>query len=154
VVLSDDPLGLFGGSKPQQQQPQSKLQVLVVVALVGFILYRAFAAGWLDFGGETDKRIKPISVAGKTLVFLHERDPQPIEHDLLLRELPAWCTDKKLQFRAFDDDVPDEPIPSLIAWALAKGVSPPLVILTDKDNRPAKVASWPESLQTLEAFVK
>jgi hypothetical protein len=154
VVLSDDPLGLFGGKQQQAPQQGGRWQPLVFFALVCFIGYRAISAGWLDFGGETDKRIKPISVAGKTLVFLHERDPQPIEHDLLLRELPAWCSDRKLQFRAFDDDIPDEPIPSLLAWALTKGVSPPLVILTDKDNRPAKVASWPESLQALEAFVK
>jgi hypothetical protein len=157
VVLSNDPLGLFGGESkqaaPQQPKPE-KLQYLVYAALIGFIVFRAFSAGWFDFGDRTQPGPQPITVAGKTLVFLHERDPQPIEHSLLLREMPDWCSAKKLQFRAFDDDIPDEPISSLLSWALTKGVTPPLVVLTDKDDKPAKVMSWPESLEKLEAFIR
>lgn len=90
----------------------------------------------------------------RTLIFLHERNPQPIEHDLLLREMPKFCEANKLEFRAFDDDITDQPIPDLLAWAKGKGVEPPLVIITGKDNQPIKSAKWPAGLDELKALLK
>jgi hypothetical protein len=68
--------------------------------------------------------------------------------------LPAFCGDRKLQFRSLDDDISDAPVPDLLAWAKTKGVSPPLVIVTDEQDRPAKVTSWPESIEKLEAWLR
>jgi hypothetical protein len=68
--------------------------------------------------------------------------------------LPAFCGDRKLQFRSLDDDISDAPVPDLLAWAKTKGVSPPLVIATDEQDRPAKVTSWPESIEKLEAWLR
>lgn len=161
MARTDDPLGLWTGVANQQPAPaQPTKKTGIKDAIWAIALVAILAIGWqyrgtFSGGGDgDDPRPGPVVVEGSTLVFLHERNPQPIEHDELLRELPAWCADRKMQFRAFDDDISDEPIPKLITWALTKGVSPPMVILTDRENRPVKVASWPDSLEALEDFVK
>lgn len=93
-------------------------------------------------------------ISGKTLIFIHERNPQSIEHDLLLREMPKYTSDNKLQFRAFDDDDTTEPIPAIIAWAKSKGIDPPFVVVTDQNDKPAKVIAWPSDIAGLGALTK
>lgn len=101
-----------------------------------------------------DGRKDQPATSYKTLIFLHERNPQSIEHDLLLREMPKFCEANKMEFRAFDDDTPDTPIPELLSWSKSKGVEPPLVVITDKDDRPVKAAKWPNGLDELKALLK
>lgn len=93
-------------------------------------------------------------IIGKTLIFIHERNPQPIEHDLLLREMPKYTEEKKLAFRAFDDDDTSEPIPAIVAWAKSKNVDPPFVVLTDANDKPARVIAWPSDIAGLGALFK
>jgi hypothetical protein len=93
-------------------------------------------------------------VEGKTLVFVHERNPQPIEHDLMLREMPKFCSDRKLQYRALDDDLPDDPVPKLLEFAKSKGVESPFVVLTNQSDEPVRVIKWPADLAGLEELFK
>jgi hypothetical protein len=161
----DDPLGLFDDERPRviesdPASPQTPVSAWLVVAglVVAAVLSWKLAIDkslWGDGSRRKDDQgeVQP-ALAAKTLIFIHERNPQPIEHDLLLRELPAFCGDSKLQFRSLDDDISDAPVPDLLAWAKTKGVSPPLVIVTDEQDRPAKVTSWPESIEKLEAWLR
>jgi hypothetical protein len=104
---------------------------------------------------EKDVRPSPApKIKGKTLIFIHERNPQPIEHDLLLREMPAFCAAHDMQFRVLDDDLEDEPVPTLKAFAKLKGIDPPFVVMTDQEDRPAKVMKWPTEKNGLEELFK
>jgi len=102
---------------------------------------------------QVDPQPQP-KIKGKTLVFIHERNPQAIEHDLLLREMPAFCAAHQMQFRVLDDDLDDEPVPTLKAFAKLKGIDPPFVVMTDQDDRPAKVMKWPTEKNGLEELFK
>lgn len=92
---------------------------------------------------------------GKTLIFIHERNPQSIEHDLLLREMPKYCADHKLQFRALDDDLTEPVVENLVEFAKSKGIeNQPFVVLTDADDRPWRVVKWPAQIAGLQELFK
>lgn len=165
-----DPFGIFDRQPPTviiQQQPPARdwLSVVLVIALASFLTF----VYWQRFDHQRgddkqddqqdqrdDKRDDKKDpdpaprIVGKTLIFIHERNPQPIEHDLLLREMPAYTAKNGLQFRALDDDMTDEPVPTLLAFAKLKGIDPPCVILTDKNDKPARVIAWPSDVAGLE----
>jgi hypothetical protein len=170
----NDPLDLFGGGsggKSLQSQPKQpsalSLNSIISIALLGLVVFLAYQRFAPDFFGDRKRQkdeqkdekrdekkdekqdIVP-KIEGKTLIFIHERDPQPIEHDLLLREMPAYTAKNGLQFRALDDDMPEaEP---LLAFAKLKGIDPPCVIMTGKDDKPASVIPWPKDVSGLEAL--
>lgn len=138
----------------------------VAVALLAIVLAVLL---WDRIGGDGQRvpddkkqdrqeRVEPQppapKIAGKTLIFVHERNPQPIEHDLLLREMPKFCGDRKLQFRALDDDDTTEPVPAIVAWAKGKGVEPPFALLTGQDDKPLRVIPWPADQSKLEDLFK
>jgi hypothetical protein len=168
----NDPLGLFSGDYQSPQPPadrgtKSDFSTLVIGMLIAFALMLGYQRIQQDRGGDRQHQEqiddgkgdqkqddKQSKSAGKTLVFIHERNPQPIEHDLLLREMPGFCKTNKLQFRAFDDDMPDDPIPGLIAYAKTQGIDPPFVVLTGADDKPMKASKWPTDIDQLKKFVK
>jgi hypothetical protein len=168
--MSSDPIGdLFREptQRPVNQEPASKSGLvgnLIVVALVVvllFVVVKRYGVGPTPEPVPDDRqeKVEPQpqpapKVDGKTLVFVHERNPQPIEHDLLLREMPAFCADRKLQFRALDDDLPDDPVPKLLDFAKSKGVESPFVVLTNQADEPVRVIKWPADLAGLEELLK
>lgn len=156
---------LLGRTLPPNAQPpvaasprnRGGLGGWVIVALLCVILwmlYQQYRPSPTPTPPDDDKREQvepqPPALVGKTLIFIHERDPQPIEHDLLLREMPKFTAERKLQFRVFDDDDTTQPIPQVIAFAKTKGIDPPFVVLTDKDDRPKSVIAWPAGIEGLE----
>lgn len=152
-----DPLDLFGEDRKPESGGSGFFPSLLLIAALVFVGWQAFQRFGGEFdrdGDREDRREQRDAVAGKTLVFIHERNPQAIEHDLLLREVPNWTADKGLQFRAFDQDVPDSPVPQLIEWAKVRGVSPPMVVLTDRNDKPARAISWPEGVSGLGELLK
>lgn len=154
-----DPFGIHAPSQRTAPAPASGgfPQLLLGIMVGAAILLLAQRGCDFDFGfdGERDDQQQTQPVDGKTLIFLHERNPQSIEHDMLLREMKDFCASVGLDgFRALDDDLTDAPVPQLIQWAQTKGVSPPLVILTNEDDQPFKAASFPSTLDDLKAFVK
>jgi hypothetical protein len=134
--------------------------VILLAAILAFLAFDRFGDGRKtspDDGKNDQEQVEPKpnpSVVGKTLIFVHERNPQPIEHDLLLREMPKFCADRKLQFRALDDDDTTEPVPSIVTWAKSKGVESPFAMLTDANDKPLKVIPWPADLSKLETILK
>jgi hypothetical protein len=163
-VPENDPLGLFDDEQPvaieaSPASPKTPFSIWLLGAALAGICALSLGQLAIDrglFGGsqkDGGSDVRP-AVAVKTLIFLHERNPQPIEHDLLLREMPTFCADRNIQFRVLDDDVTDEPVPSLLSWAKSKGVLPPLVIATDGSDKPAKAMAWPSSIEKLEAFTR
>jgi hypothetical protein len=177
----NDPLGLFSGDYQAPPEPVkaadgtrsvpattdwSGIVVGILIAIAGILLYNRLESDssngdrqhqeQIDDGKGDQKQSddKQSKSAGKTLVFIHERNPQSIEHDLLLREMPKFCEANKLQFRAYDDDMPDDPIPGLIAYAKTQGVDPPFVVLTGTDDKPKKASKWPSDIDQLKKFIK
>jgi hypothetical protein len=172
-----DPLGLFTSddlltNRPIGTNPQpgggSDFSTLIIGMLIAFALMLGYQRIQQDRDGDRQHQEqiddskddqkqsddKQSKSAGKTLVFIHERNPQSIEHDLLLREMPKFCEANKLQFRAYDDDMPDDPIPGLIAYAKTQGVDPPFVVLTGTDDKPKKASKWPSDIDQLKKFIK
>jgi hypothetical protein len=131
------------------------LLVGLLIGVAAILLYQRFVPDRFIPDGGDQEQVEP-SVNGHAVVFVHERNPQPIEHDMLLREMPAFCKEHNLSggFLALDDDLLDEPVPSLIQFAQTRGVSPPFVVLVDKNTTPVKAASWPADLDALKAFIK
>jgi hypothetical protein len=178
----NDPLGLFSGDYQAPQPPDpakaadgtrsatattdwSGIVVGILITIAGILLYNRLEGDssngdrqhreQIDDGkGDQKQDDKQSKSAGKTLVFIHERNPQPTEHDLLLREMPGFCKTNKLQFRAFDDDMPDDPIPGLIAYAKTQGIDPPFVVLTGADDKPIRASKWPSDIDQLKKFVR
>lgn len=104
---------------------------------------------------QDDKKDQQASVKLKTLVFVHERDPQAIEHDLLLRQMDEWCRSRGIDgYRALDDDMQDDQVKAAKAFAESKGVSSPFVLGTDASNKPVRVIKWPASIEGLEELLK
>lgn len=166
--MSNDPIGeLFGdvaSATTPTPQPASASNPIATAAVLVLLLVLIFAA-WQKFGPtpgpnpppkpDDQEQVEPQpKIVGKTLIFIHERDPQPIEHDLLLREMPDYTAGKKLQFRAFDDDTTDEPVPKVVAFAKSKGIDPPCVVLTDANDKPARAIKWPSSKEGLGDLFK
>lgn len=161
--MSRNPFGLNASEQTAAPSPQSSpgwhsLVVGVLIGAAALLAYQRFAPdGVPDGDRDREEQVEPApSVSGKTLIFVHERNPQPIEHDLLLREMPSFCESNGLSggFRALDDDLTDAPVPQLIQYAQTRGVVPPFVVLTDKSDKPVKAASWPTSLDELKAFIR
>jgi len=176
-VTNTDPYGIKT-PQPQvivQQSPSSGGGVgwLIVGLLLGIALligYQRFAVP--DGGGdrEQDKQDqrkddgkkqedkkqedKKPAFKGKTLVFVHERNPQPIEHDLLLRQMDAYTSERGVSYRALDDDMKDEQTVAAVAFAKSKGIDPPFVVLTDLDDKPARAIRWPASVDGLGELFK
>ena len=179
----NDPLGLFSGDYQAPQPPEPvkaadgtrsvpatfEVSTLIIGMLIAFALMLGYQRIQQDRsdgdrqhkeqiddgkGDQKQSDDKQSKSAGKTLVFIHERNPQSIEHDLLLREMPKFCEANKLQFRAYDDDMPDDPIPGLIAYAKTQGVDPPFVVLTGTDDKPKKASKWPSDIDQLKKFIK
>jgi hypothetical protein len=163
-----DPLGLFSQPQPAPKPPTtSSLSTIISIALLGLVVFLAYQRFAPDFFGDKEHQkdeqkdqkrdekkdekqdIAP-KIEGKTLIFVHERDPQPIEHDLLLREIPGYTAQKSLQFRVLDDDMPEAQ--PLLAFAKLKGIDSPCVILTDRNDKPASVIPWPKDVFGLEAL--
>ncbi len=174
VAMSNpnDPLGLFPVSDPAQTsryalasgaeqqpfqpQPPSQFTNIIVGVLIGI----ALVMGWQRFGNQLsplpdDQRQEQhqSKVDAKTIVFIHERNPQSIDHSMLLRGMHDFAADRKLQFRALDDDLTDEPVPAVIAFAKSKGIDPPLMVLTDSSDKPIKAAKFPATLDEVAKFV-
>lgn len=135
---------------------------IVVGLLVGVAAVFAWQRFAPDFGDrdqdrqeqrDDDRDATPAS-KGKTLVFVHERNPQPIEHDLLLRQMDSYTRERGLQYRALDDDLRDDQVAEAIAFAKSKGVESPFVLLTDANDRPAKVIKWPATIDELGELFK
>ncbi len=165
--MSRNPFGLVNKELSQGEVamlPPSRRepgwQTLLVGMLIGaavLLAYQRFAPDGIPYDreGDRDERVEPAT-EGKTLIFVHERNPQPIEHDLLLREMKSFCESNGLPggFRALDDDLTDAPVPQLIQYAQTRGVVAPFVVLTDKSDKPVKAASWPANLDELKAFIR
>lgn len=163
-MSTKDPLGLFPESRsPAPPAPASGLSWAVVGVLLGIALllgYQRFGGDFShgdDGGGKGDQQGQKDDQGHKkfsaqTIIFVHERNPQSIEHDLLLREMPSWCAANNIPggFRALDDDVSDPPVPQLIQFAQTRGVNPPFVVATDSAGKPQRVISWPGSVDGLK----
>lgn len=137
---------------------------MIAGILVGVAVLLAFQKFAPDFdvnpfdgrdGDQQEEREKEPRAAGKTLIFLHERNPQSIEHSLLLREMAEFCKANGLEggFRALDDDDQSEPVPKAIAYAKSQGVSPPCVVLADQDDHGIRAIPW-TNLEGLKAFIQ
>jgi hypothetical protein len=160
--MSRDPFGLNATEQAAAPAPQSSpgwhsLAVGVLLGAAALLAFQRFAPDGIPYDREGDQQeqVEPAT-DGNTLIFVHERNPQPIEHDLLLREMPAFCEANGLSggFRALDDDLTDPPVPQLIQFAQTRGVVPPFVVLTDKSDKPVKAASWPTDLEALKGFIR
>ena len=171
--MRSDPLDLFPERQPQvviQQQspPSGGAGWLVVGLLLGIALFFGYLRFTVpDNGGDReqdkqdqreeekddDKQVAP-KFKGKTLIFVHERNPQPIEHDLLLRQMDDYTKQRGIQYRALDDDLADDQTKAAIAFAKSKGVDSPFVVLTDADDKPARVIKWPASIDGLAELFK
>jgi len=133
------------------------LIVAVLAVVLGWVYFNQGEDPKPDPKPDDQEQVEPSpapKIQGKTLVFVHERNPQPIEHDLLLREMPKFCGDRKLQFRALDDDLTEEPMPALKAFASSKNIDPPFVILTDGNDKPSRVIKWPTDIAGLGELFK
>lgn len=142
----------FGGSPP----PGSQLTNIIVGVLIGV----ALLLGWQRFqqGGSVQpdgqrQEQRQSKSDSKTIVFIHELNPQSIDRSLLLREMHDFVAARKMQFRSFDDDLTDEPVPALIAYARTKGIDPPFMVLTDQADHPIKAARFPTTLDEVAKFV-
>ena len=149
-----DPLGLLDEkSQPQSAMPPSAgnasgwmVAILFVIAILmvgNYLQERDFFRK--DYHQHDQKQQK---TAAKTLVFVHERNPSPIEHDLMLRRVE----DAGWPYRSLDDDITDEPVPQLIAYAQTRGISPPFVVATDSADKPMRAIAWPSDFSQLEEF--
>lgn len=129
---------------------------LIVGILIGLLGTVAWQNRDRDFRGDDGQHHETPIVEGRGIAFVHEHNPLSIEHDLILREMPAWCERRGLPagFRSYDDDLTDEPVPMLIAFAATRGVNPPFAVLVGKDGKPASAISFPASLQELEGLFK
>lgn len=148
-------------SQPGPRNPSGVGGWLVVLVLAGVLAFVAWDRNDRAPNPKPDnqEQVEPApqpspKVVGKTLVFVHERNPQPIEHDLLLREMPKFCGDRKLQFRDLDDDLSEEVVKKLIEFARSKGVESPFVVLTDSNDKPWRVIKWPNDIAGLGGLFK
>ena len=165
--MRSDPYGLF----PQQQRQQaaqpnswSNLLLGIVIGVLGVFAFERFQDGGgfdqFDRDEQRDERQDDRQgVDADALIFLHEMNPQPIEHDLLMREMHDFTGKRNMQFRSLDDDLTDAPVPNLLTYAQTKGVMPPCVIITDKSKKPVAAYSWPEGdvseqLKQIEGWLK
>lgn len=145
---------------PSGSNPLSTLALVALVVVFGVLAFNRFSPGPGpkpdDQQGEKqeDKKQVEPSVIGKTLIFVHERNPQPIEHDLLIRDVEKWIVGRKLSHRVLDVDTPDDPVPKLVAFAKSKGIESPFVVLTNQSDEPVKVIKWPADMSGIEEFVK
>lgn len=157
--MTSDPLDLL--DRPASQPTKATgggLGWLIVGLLLGIACITLYQRYQID-GGKADdqEHVEPAPIAkAKTLVFIHERNPQPIEHDLLLREMPSFCEANGLQFRALDDDTTDAPVPQMLEYASAAGIAPPFIVATDKDDKPARIMAWKleTDLTALKEFLR
>ncbi len=157
-----DPLGLFpdepvapvAAPKPAQNRWAS-LVVGLLVGVAVVLMYQRYSPDWIQPDGDDSEQVEP-NKAGNAIVFVHELNPKPIEHVMLLRELPGFCKANGLEggFLSLDDDLLDKPVPGLIQFAQTRGVSPPFVVLVDKNNKYIKAANFPSDLDDLKAFIK
>lgn len=181
IATMNDPFGIYRDETLRPTSPVAGGQVASGQAgdgggagwlIVGILLGVALLVGWQRFGGDGDggkrdrdqqeqrddrkeDREQQAKVEGKTLVFVHERDPQSIEHDLLLRQMDGYVKQRGLDgYRALDDDLQDEQTRAAIAFAKSKGIDSPFVLLTDKQNRPASVIKWPAGTDGLDELFK
>ncbi len=155
--MSQGPISdLFSQPVKPRANGAGVVAVVVLLSILGYLLWLRFDEGAGPIPGPDDQeQVEPAPKGeGKTLVFIHERNPQPIEHDLLLREMPSFCAERKLQFRALDDDLSDEPVPDLIAFAKSKGIDSPFVVLTNKEDKPWRVIAWPADKAGLGGLFK
>ena len=158
-----DPLGIFEDISADTP-PKSSFRlggVLVIVLLVA-----AFFLGMLvspnggdrkqDRQDQQEQRDEQTAGDLMTLIFIHERNPQAIEHSLLLRDMQVFCDQNGLEggFRALDDDLTEPVVASLITYAQTKGVTSPFVVATDSRDKPVKVAPWPATLDELKDFIR
>jgi hypothetical protein len=131
---------------------------LLLAGLLAFLVWNKFADKISPNPIPDDGRgqVEPVPKGiGKTLIFVHERNPQSIEHDLLLREMPKFCGDRKLQFRALDDDLTEPVVQSLVAFAASKGINgEAFVVLTDQGDKPYRVIKWPSDVAGLKELFK
>lgn len=154
-----DPLGLLGIEEARRTKTTNSGNLLlgILLGVVALFTYQRFAPDFDSIPWDReDQKDEQVQQDKDLLIFIHERKDAPIYQDLVLRELtPEY--QKKLGvngFRSLDDDLENSPVPELIQYAQTKGVSPPFVILTNTDDRPIKVASFPKDKQELEDFVK
>lgn len=173
--MRNDPFGIYRDEtlRPTGSGDGGQASGGIGWMIVGVLLGFALLIGWQRFGGEwsdgdrerdqqeeRDDRgdrgdDKPPAVKGKTLVFVHERDPQPIEHDLLLRQMDEYVKQRGLDgYRALDDDMTDDQTQTTIAFAKSKGIDPPFVVLTDQNDRPARAIKWPANVDGLAELFK
>lgn len=131
--------------------------LLGIVLVLGYQRYQrdGFDHNWGDQDRQ-EEREDGKKLTGKTLIFIHEREGQPIEHDLLLREMPQFCVSHNLTggFRVLDDDITEFPVPQLLEHAKAKGIESPFVALTDASDKTVRVIAWPQDKSGLEKLVK
>lgn len=172
--MKSDPLGLFPERQATQKSAASGgggggVGWLVVGLLLGVALLFGYQRFVIPGGDQDDRRDQQDerrdkkdekekdatpAVKGKTLVFIHERNPQPIEHDMLLRQMDDYVKSRGLQYRALDDDMRDEQTVAAIAFGKSKGIDPPLVVLTDMDDKPVRVIKWPATIDGLGEIFK
>lgn len=163
--MTRNPFGLVDNTPQPVESPRgdsgwSKAIAGILVGVAALLAFQKYAP---DFGNPFDdrdrdqqeEREKEPRPAGKTLIFLHERNPQSIEHSLLLREMAEFCKTNGLEggFRALDDDDQSEPVPQIIAYAKSQGVSPPCVVLANKDDQGIRAIPW-TNLEGLKAFIQ
>jgi len=161
--MSSSAIGdLFASPAPKQPEKSNLSGVFNLIAVVALAVVLVFLlvrrndvqpTPVPDDQKQEQKDAQP-AVKGKTLIFIHEKNPQSIEHDLLLREMDKWTNDRKLQYRSLDDDLPDDPVPDCLAFAKTKGIDSPFVILTDQSDKPVRVIKWPVDLAGLEELLK
>ena len=160
-------------AQPQPVPPQPAVQAALVSppasqsggfqwAVVGLLVGVMAVLAWQRYGdgfefgfrGDQQQEQKQDTKA-KGVVFIHERNPLSIEHDLVLREMPKWCEQHGLAsgFRSYDDDMTDAPVVKLKDYAASKGVSPPFVALIDLSGNPTKVVPFVD-MSSVEKVIK
>jgi hypothetical protein len=163
----NDPFGIYKNEQPRVSSGGggSGAGWLIVGLLLGLLLVLGYQRLVPPDGGgdrkqdrqdqKEEKRDQP-AIAGKTLIFVHERNPQSIEHDLLLRQMPDYTKERSLAggFRALDQDMQDEQTKAAIAFAKSKSIDPPFVLMTDQNDVPVRVIRWPDSIGGLGELFK
>lgn len=118
----------------------------IVVFVLGIIVAHFFDGRW-NFWGDHNIIPTPPKTGG-VLLFIHERQDMSVDQDLLLRKVPDYVTEHKLDgFRSIDEEQPE--IKPAIDFAASKGISPPCVVYVDRDQNMVSAIRWPESIEGL-----
>jgi len=157
--MSEDPLDAIAAQQRGSNVASvvQSLTTLILGLALAFVVLRVMDSSGGDGGQRDDDRYEDrddrdrdrdrdsqtFDFTGRTILFISEKKDGPLEHDLLVRQMPEFCKDNSCDFRWYDDD--EEAFAEVIAWAKEQSVAPPFILVTDDRLDPDKVVPWPDN---------